>query len=112
MHEKSFANLILNIFRVTIDGEVKYYIREIKHNFVIGQTYPLLEVPGPHSRKISNLMKNRLQTIAFKLIHKNPNLRIKVHRLTRYFPDQNDLQMRQRLKVRLASDLYSSLRLS
>jgi transcription initiation factor TFIID subunit 1, fungi type len=40
-----------------------------------------------------------LQTIAYKLVAKSPRNRIKVHKLTRYFPDQNDLQMRQRLKV-------------
>ncbi len=39
-------------------------------------------------------------TIAFKLVAKNKDSRIKVHRLTRYFPDHNDLQMRQKLKVR------------
>ncbi|SCV70550.1 BQ2448_3312 [Microbotryum intermedium] len=86
------------ICRVTIEGETKYYIREIKNMFVLGQTYPLTEVPGPHSRKVTTLVKNRLQNITFKLIEKNPHHRIKVHRLTRYFPDQNDLQMRQRLK--------------
>lgn len=91
--------------RSTILGETKYYLREIKHAFVVGQTYPLNEVPGPHSRKITTLVKNRLQTIAFKLVAKSPHQRIKVHRLTRYFPDQNDLQMRQRLKVRSPSPL-------
>ncbi|KAK4694680.1 hypothetical protein P7C70_g8694, partial [Phenoliferia sp. Uapishka_3] len=86
------------VIRNTIKGETKYFIREIKQSFVVGQTYPLNEVPGPHSRKITTLVKNRLQTIAFKLVAKNPHNRIKVQRLTRYFPDQNDLQMRQRLK--------------
>ena len=57
-------------------------------------------MPGPHSRKVTTLQKNRLMTIAFKLVAKNKDSRIKVHRLTRYFPDHNDLQMRQKLKVR------------
>ncbi|KAL8280182.1 hypothetical protein RQP46_007512 [Phenoliferia psychrophenolica] len=86
------------VVRSTILGETKYFIRDIKHSFVVGQTYPLTEVPGPHSRKITTLVKNRLQIIAFKLVAKSPHNRIKVQRLTRYFPDQNDLQMRQRLK--------------
>ncbi|KAM0746937.1 hypothetical protein T439DRAFT_350223 [Meredithblackwellia eburnea MCA 4105] len=87
------------VVRNTSPGEgAKYFLREIKTAFVVGQTYPLTEVPGPHSRKITTLVKNRLQTIAFKLVAKAPHQRIKVQRLTRYFPDQNDLQMRQRLK--------------
>ncbi|PFH54856.1 hypothetical protein AMATHDRAFT_134293 [Amanita thiersii Skay4041] len=79
-------------------GETKYYIRDIKNLFVIGQTYPVTEVPGPHSRKITNTIKNRLQIIAFKLLRKSPGERLKISRLMRYFPDQNELQMRQRLK--------------
>jgi hypothetical protein len=86
-------------YSTTIEGETNYYIREIKTTFVVGQTYPITEVPGPHSRKITTLMKNRLQAIAFKLIERSPKRSIKVHQLVKYFPDQNDLQMRQKLKV-------------
>ena len=57
--------------RSTIKGEPKYYIREIKNLFVIGQTYPVTEVPGPHSRKITNTIKYRLQIIAIKLLKKS-----------------------------------------
>ncbi|GAA5849102.1 hypothetical protein JCM5353_002538 [Sporobolomyces roseus] len=86
------------VVRINIDGDIKYYIRSIPHVYVVGQTYPQTEVPGPHSRKITTLQKNRLMTIAFKLVQKNKDNRIKVFRLTRYFPDHNDLQMRQKLK--------------
>ena len=86
--------------RTTIKGEAKYYIREIPNLFVVGQTYPVTEVPGPHSRKITNTIKLRLQIIAFKLLEKSTEKRLKISRLMKYFPDQNELQMRQRLKVR------------
>ncbi|KLO20695.1 hypothetical protein SCHPADRAFT_897954 [Schizopora paradoxa] len=79
-------------------GDTKYYIRDIKTLFVIGQTYPVTEVPGPHSRKITTTIKNRLQVIAFKLLRKSQGERLKISRLMKYFPDQNELQMRQRLK--------------
>ena len=83
----------------TVKGEAKYYIREIPNLFVVGQTYPVTEVPGPHSRKITNTIKLRLQIIAFKLLEKSTEKRLKISRLMKYFPDQNELQMRQRLKV-------------
>ncbi|KAF8973618.1 TAF1 transcription initiation factor TFIID subunit TAF1 [Flammula alnicola] len=86
------------VVRSTIKGETKYYLREIKNLFVIGQTYPVTEVPGPHSRKITNTIKYRLQIIAFKLLKKSQGERLKISRLMKYFPDQNELQMRQRLK--------------
>ena len=91
--------LILVLCRSTIKGEPKYYIREIKTAFVTGQTYPVHEVPGPHSRKITTTLKHRLQIIAFKLLRKSQGERLKISRLMKYFPDQNELQMRQRLKV-------------
>lgn len=87
--------------RHTVNGESRFYLRDIKNIAVVGQTYPLTEVPGPHSRKVTTLVKYRLQWIALRLVAKSPKHHIKVSKLTRYFPDQNDLQMRQRLKVRL-----------
>ncbi|KAI9461181.1 atypical/TAF1 protein kinase [Russula earlei] len=86
------------VIKNTIKGESKYYIREIKNLFVVGQTYPVTEVPGPHSRKITNTIKHRLQIIAYKLLAKSTGERLKISRLMKYFPDQNELQMRQRLK--------------
>lgn len=77
---------------------MKYYLREIKTVFVIGQTYPVTEVPGPHSRKITSTIKHRLQIIAHNLLKKSREKRLKISRLMKYFPDQNELQMRQRLK--------------
>ncbi|KAI6031564.1 TAF1 transcription initiation factor TFIID subunit TAF1 [Pisolithus microcarpus] len=58
------------VVKSTHKGESKYYLREIKNLFVIGQTYPVTEVPGPHSRKITSTIKYRLQIIAFKLLKK------------------------------------------
>lgn len=97
LHERLVAKLIY--YRNTVKGDSKYFIRDIKNLFVIGQTYPVTEVPGPHSRKITNTIKYRLQVIAFKLLKKSPGERLKISRLMKYFPDQNELQMRQRLKV-------------
>ncbi|KAF5388608.1 hypothetical protein D9757_004600 [Collybiopsis confluens] len=86
------------VVRNTVKGESKYFLREIKNLFVLGQTYPITEVPGPHSRKITNTIKHRLQIIAYKLLRKSAGERLKISRLMKYFPDQNELQMRQRLK--------------
>jgi transcription initiation factor TFIID subunit 1 len=50
-----------------------------------------------------------LQIIAYKLLAKSPGERLKISRLMKYFPDQNELQMRQRLKVSLLSASRSLL---
>ena len=98
--QEVLADLLMSrVIRHTVKGEPKYFLREMKNLFVVGQTYPVTEVPGPHSRKITNTIKYRLQIIAFKLLKKSQGERLKISRLMKYFPDQNELQMRQRLKV-------------
>jgi transcription initiation factor TFIID subunit 1, fungi type len=101
-----FSVLMSSFCRSTVKGETKYFLREVKNLFVVGQTYPVTEVPGPHSRKITNTIKYRLQIIAFKLLKKSTEERLKISRLMKYFPDQNELQMRQRLKVYSSQTLY------
>jgi hypothetical protein len=84
----------------TVHGESKYYIREIKHLFVLGQTIPVTEIPGPHSRKITTTAKSRLQQICYRLLRRSDEERIRILQLPRYFPDQDETQLKQRLKVR------------
>ncbi|SPO41563.1 related to TAF1 - TFIID subunit (TBP-associated factor), 145 kD [Pseudozyma flocculosa] len=95
-HKPAHTDFLL--IRSTTKNEIRYYLREIKNLFVVGQTYPIQPIPGPHARLVTNNIKYRLQMIAYKLIQKSYRQRIKIHRLMRYFPDQNELQMRQRLK--------------
>ncbi|PWY97254.1 hypothetical protein BCV70DRAFT_203028 [Testicularia cyperi] len=95
-HRPAHTDFLL--IRSTTKNEIRYYLREIRNLFVVGQTYPVQPIPGPHARLITNNIKYRLQMIAYKLIQKSQRQRIKIHRLMRYFPDQNELQMRQRLK--------------
>ncbi|KAI9488428.1 hypothetical protein BDB00DRAFT_848017 [Zychaea mexicana] len=82
----------------TYKGNTKYYIREIPAIFTVGQTYPVQEVPGPHSRKVTTTIKNRLQVVAYRLIRKNPLQRLRMNKLAQKFPEYTDIQIRQRLK--------------
>lgn len=87
--------------RSTTKTDVKYYLRDIPYLFTVGQTYPTTPIPGPHARLVTNNVKHRLRMITYKLLEKSPAHRIKIHRVMKYFPDHNELQMRQRLNVRL-----------
>ncbi|KAI9320110.1 hypothetical protein BX666DRAFT_1919330 [Dichotomocladium elegans] len=82
----------------TYKGHTKFYIRNIPAIFLVGQTYPVQEVPGPHSRKVTTTIKNRLQVAAYRLIKKSPLHRLKMSRLAQKFPEYSDIQIRQRLK--------------
>lgn len=76
----------------------RFYLRQINHLFAIGQTFPVVEVPGPNSRKVTAMGKNRLRMIVYRILNKSPENRLLVKQVARHFPEQNDMQNRQRLK--------------
>ncbi|EPE07079.1 taf1-like protein [Ophiostoma piceae UAMH 11346] len=79
-----------------------YYLRKIDQLFTVGQTFPLAEVPGPHSRKVTALSKNRLKMVAYRMIAKNGS--VSLSDITAHVKDSNDAQNRQKLKEFLHYD--------
>ncbi|KAG0369678.1 hypothetical protein BC939DRAFT_405952 [Gamsiella multidivaricata] len=96
--EQPARNTDFLVIRNTYKGETKYYIRHIPHLYVVGQTYPVQDVPGPHSRKITTMIKNRLQISAFRFIRKDPHSRLRFVKLVKAYPEYSEIQIRQRLK--------------
>jgi transcription initiation factor TFIID subunit 1 len=95
-HQPATTDFLL--VRSTTKNHVRYYLRDIKNLFVVGQNYPLAMIPGPHARLVTNAIRNRLVMVARRLIEQSKGNRIKIYRIMKYFPDQSELQMRQRLK--------------
>ncbi|KAJ2226702.1 hypothetical protein H4R99_004645 [Coemansia sp. RSA 1722] len=79
-------------------GESKWFVRNIRYHYVAGQTYPLQEVPAPHSRKVTTTIKHRLQVAAYRLMNRNHYHLLQMAKLSRLFPEYSELQIRQRLK--------------
>lgn len=73
-----------------------WYLRNIDHLYVVGQTLPSMEVPGPHSRKVTNIAKNRLKMVSYRLLRKQD--KVTLSDITRHVADSNDSQNRQKLK--------------
>ncbi|KAK3309929.1 TAF1-like protein [Chaetomium strumarium] len=73
-----------------------WYLRNIDHLFVVGQTLPSMEVPGPHSRRVTNIAKNRLKMVSYRLLHRSDNVTLTA--ITRHVADSNESQNRQKLK--------------
>jgi transcription initiation factor TFIID subunit 1, fungi type len=76
----------------------RWYLRPIDHLYVVGQTFPYVEVPGPHSRKVTTTLKNRTQMIAFRMIKKDAQHRLHTSDVTKHLTGSNDGQNRQKLK--------------
>ncbi|KAJ3340748.1 hypothetical protein HDU93_006418 [Gonapodya sp. JEL0774] len=80
-------------------SDSKYFIREIPAIFVVGQTLPSIEVPGPTSRKGVGILRNRMQVFATRLQRANPQAPgFKMEVIAREFTGINDMQLRQKLK--------------
>ncbi|KAI4219386.1 MAG: hypothetical protein L6R36_008364 [Xanthoria steineri] len=75
-----------------------WYIRTVEHVRVVGQEFPSVDVPGPHSRKVTTAAKNRLKMISYRLLRKSKTHKIKVSAVTRHFADSTDMQNRQKMK--------------
>ncbi len=86
------------VIRHTYHGETKYFIREIPLSYIVGQCYPLQEIPRPQSRKITQCLKVRLQVVAFRLMRKDPYKRLRYEKLRKVFGMYTDAQIRQKLK--------------
>lgn len=75
-----------------------WYIRNIDNLHVVGQEFPSVDVPGPHSRKFTTASKNRLKMISYRQIRRKPIHRISVAEVTKHFTDTTDMQNRQKMK--------------
>jgi transcription initiation factor TFIID subunit 1, fungi type len=100
-HEANSNDFIL-IRNHTRAGGPRYFLRRMHHLFVVGQTFPVIDVPSPHSRRALNPQKARLKMIAFRVLKRmkaeGKTEGLPVRRISRHFPDQNDMQIRTRLK--------------
>ncbi|CAN8101456.1 unnamed protein product [Discula destructiva] len=99
-HEPRKTDFIIG--RVTDDSGSNYYLRKIDHIYVVGQNFPSVEVPGPHSRKVTNTSKNRMKMLSYRLISRNGNLSLED--ITTHIKDSNMAQNRQKLKEFLQYD--------
>jgi transcription initiation factor TFIID subunit 1, fungi type len=75
-----------------------WYLRSIENLHVVGQEFPSVDVPGPHSRKVTTASKNRLKMVSYRQIRRKPIHRISVAEVTKHFTDTTDMQNRQKMK--------------
>ena len=76
----------------------EWHMRNIDSIFAVGQQFPSIEIPGPHSRKVTNAAKNRMKMIAFRKIRHSPQQTLKIGEITEHILETTDMQNRQKLK--------------
>lgn len=84
----------------------EFFLRplEAAPTFLVGQEFPVAEVPGPHSRRHNMFCRQRLQVAAYRLFNKdllvnnNSRKRLKIGRLLAAFPQFSEGSIRKWLK--------------
>ncbi|CAJ0872433.1 7329_t:CDS:10 [Entrophospora sp. SA101] len=89
------GSLLLNYYR-KIDSNDTYIPANI---FVVGQTFPMQEVPSPPSRKAKATIAARIQATALRLMKRNRYHIVTHDQLLKRFPDYKEDTIRSRMKV-------------
>ncbi|CCE65575.1 hypothetical protein TPHA_0L02240 [Tetrapisispora phaffii CBS 4417] len=76
----------------------RFFLRGINHLFTVGQTFPVDEIPGPNSRKVTSMRMTRMKMIVYRILNKTPKRAISLDPIARHFPDQDYGQNRQKVK--------------
>lgn len=85
-------------------GGAKWYIHRIDHMHVVGQAFPSVDVPGPHSRRVTNASKSRMKMLAFRMIRHSRSDNCQLSDITKHIAESTDTQNRQKLKEFLQYD--------
>ncbi len=83
-----------------IRTENGYFIRSIKDIFTVGQECPLIEVPGPNSKRANAFIKDFLQAYIFRLFQHSREApkRVRMEDIRKAFPAYAESSIRKRLK--------------
>ncbi|PYH67518.1 DUF3591 domain-containing protein [Aspergillus vadensis CBS 113365] len=103
VHEAKKTDFLI-VRSSTGSGGSDYYIRNIENLYVAGQQFPSVDIPGPHSRKVTTVAKNRMKMLVYRLLKKSPDLRLSISDVTAHIPGTSDMQNRQKVKDFLQHD--------
>jgi len=86
---------------LVVRNRMHYYIREVETMFAVGQQCPLMEVPGPNSKRANNFARDFLQVFVYRQFwqSKDEPRRIRMDEVRKAFPSQSESSIRKRLKL-------------
>lgn len=85
---------------LVIKSQDQYWIREVETIFTVGQELPIIEVPGPNSKKANNFIRDFLQVYIYRMFWRSTlePKRIKMDDIKKAFPNHSESSIRKRLK--------------
>lgn len=68
-HKPKSSDFVVARSYTHTDGP-QYHLRNVENLHVVGQEFPLVEVPGTHSRKVTDAAKKRLRMLSYRMFRK------------------------------------------
>lgn len=102
--QKAKSSDFLVVRSTTGSSGSDYYLRNIENLYVAGQQFPSVDIPGPHSRKVTTVAKNRMRMLVYRLLKRTPDLKLSISDVTAHIPGTTDMQNRQKVKDFLSHD--------
>lgn len=90
------TNDFLLISNRTGENGRRWFLKNIENLHVVGQQFPNLEVPGPHSRKVTDASKKRLKMLSYRIHNKKGIL--KNETILRHLPGTDIAQNRSKMR--------------
>lgn len=85
--------------RYSHKGRVQYFMRTMPPVLSVGQVLPAVQVYNPHSRKLLNYARKRIQVAAYRLFQKDAlGKRLRIGRILSAFPQFSEGSIRKWLK--------------
>lgn len=75
-HDPKSTDFLMVKSTTGIDGS-KWHLRNIENLMIVGQEFPSVEVPGVHSRKVTEAGKKRLKMLSFRMYRKNLEAKVR-----------------------------------
>jgi len=72
-HNASHQDFLVVKSHTGVEG-TKWFMRNMENLHVVGQEFPAVEVPGTHSRKVTDAAKKRLRMLSYRIYKKNRRL--------------------------------------
>jgi len=94
-HKPSGRDFVVARSQTYTDG-TNYHFRNVENLHVVGQEFPLVEVPGTHSRKVTDAAKKRLRMLSYRMFRTHG--RLKNEMLLPHLPGSDVAQNRSKMR--------------
>lgn len=94
-HKSNSRDFIVVKTHTHTDGN-NFYLRNVENLHVVGQEFPLVEVPGTHSRKVTDANKKRLRMLSYRMFRKYG--KVKNEMILDHLPGSDIAQNRSKMR--------------